>query len=214
MMKSLTHIPVLICFSIVGITSSQAGDSVTVTPTEFATPAEYCFPQTVVKSKESKFNDIALDHHLIIQKTDHFKIGDTFVGFRQKSQPGILWLTDGVSWFNANEDPDKPKAYPVSLPNNNDSKLQPIIPITLSNELIDVSAYVDDGEVLVGYGLRSEGESWQKSYDDMIKNQRFQLIWEIGGPTPSHGIAGVQPIICLTTTGMKEIVMTATTQDK
>ena len=114
---------------------------------KFSAPAEYCFPQTSVRSELGKFDKVILDHNLIVNEQDHFKSGDIFVGFRRKSQPDILWLTNGTSWLNAADNSDTtPKAYSIILPNG-DGKLQPIMPITLSNEPIDVSAYVGDGEV-------------------------------------------------------------------
>lgn len=64
---------------------------------KFSAPAEYCFPQTSIRSESGKFDKIFLDHNLIINEQDHFKVGDIFVGFRRKSQPEILWLTNGTS---------------------------------------------------------------------------------------------------------------------
>jgi hypothetical protein len=191
---------------LIAATSSQAG--ITATTTEFSAPAEYCFPQTSLRSEFGKFDKVILDHRLIIRKEDHFKTGDIFVGFRRKSQPDVLWLTDGVSWQNAADDSDTPRAFPIYAPNNSDGKLQPIMSITLSNEPTDVSAYIGDGEIWTGYGLRAEGETWKESFEDMMSNQRFEKIWEITGFTPAIGLQGTQPTICLTTTGMKEIVLT------
>lgn len=188
---------------LLGALSSQA-DIV-----EFSTPAEYCFPQTSVKSELGKFDRVLLDHNLIINEEDHFKTGDIFVGFRRKSQPDTLWLTDGTSWLNAADTSDAtPKAYPVILPNG-DGKLQPVMPIAFSNEPIDVSAYVGDGEVWVGYGLRAEGETWEKSYEDMVSNRRFNKIWEITGPTTASGLPSDLPTICLMAIKMRTTVITA-----
>ncbi|MBK6619027.1 MAG: hypothetical protein IPG31_11970 [Nitrosomonas sp.] len=175
---------------------------------EFSAPAEYCFPQTSVKSEFGKFDKVTLDHNLIVNEQDYFKTGDIFIGFRRKSQPDTLWLTDGVSWHNAADNNEgRPIAYPVMLPNG-DGKLQPVMPITLM-EPIDVSAYVGDGEVWVGYGLKTEGETSKKSYEDMISNQRFEKIWEITGSTPVSGLRGDLPTICLMAIEMRTTVMTA-----
>jgi len=175
---------------------------------KFSAPAEYCFPQTSVRSELGKLDKVILDHNLIVNEQDHFKSGDIFVGFRRKSQPDILWLTNGTSWLNAADNSDTtPKAYSIILPNG-DGKLQPIMPITLSNEPIDVSAYVGDGEVWVGYGLRAGGETWEKSYEEMISNRRFNKIWEITGSTPTSGLPGDLLTICLMATEMKTTINT------
>lgn len=175
---------------------------------KFSAPAEYCFPQTSVRSEFGKFDKVILDHNVIINEQDHFKPGDIFVGFRRKSQPDVIWLTDGTSWLNAADNDDTtPKNYPVILPNGAD-KLQPVMPIMLSHEPIDVSAFVDDGEVWVGYGLRTADETWEKSYADMISNSRFSKIWDITGSTPASGLPGDLPTICLTATEMKTTVFT------
>ena len=57
---------------------------------KFSAPAEYCFPQTSVRSELGKFDKVILDHNLIVNEQDHFKSGDIFVGFRRKSQPDIV----------------------------------------------------------------------------------------------------------------------------
>lgn len=172
---------------------------------KFSAPAEYCFPQTSVRSKSDKFDQVILDHNLIVNEEDHFKTGDIFVGFRRKSQPGVLWLNNGFSWINTADITDAPRSRPVMLPNG-DGTLQPIMPITVSNEPIDVSAYIGDGEVWVGYGLRAVGETWKESYENMINNNRFSRIWEIIPPSPFFGLPDNSPTICLIATEMKKII--------
>lgn len=80
--------------------------------------------------------------------------------------------------------------------------------ITLSHEPIDARNYVGDGEVWVGYGLKAENETWKKSYEDMMSNNRFSKIWDITGSTPASGLPGDLPTICLTTTEMKTTAFT------
>jgi hypothetical protein len=95
---------------------------------KFSAPAEYCFPQTSVRSELGKFDKVILDHNLIVNEQNHFKTGDIFVGFRLKSQPDTLWLTDGTSWLNAADNNDATsRAYSVIL-QNGDGKLQPVMP--------------------------------------------------------------------------------------
>lgn len=191
-----------VCF--LGIAASQADTSET---TEFSAPAEYCFPQT---SLRGEFDKIILDHHVIIPPEDHFKSGDIFVGARFKSQPDTLWLTNGVSWWNADDDIDNPgpKAY------SSFSKLQPVIPVLVNYTPADVSAFVGDGEIWVGYGLRSEAETWRESFEEMKSSQRFSLLWEIGVagstlPSPIVGLHSLLPTICLTATKMTTTIHVA-----
>ncbi len=170
---------------------------------KFSTPAEYCFPQTSVRSEFGKFDKVILDHNVIINEQDHFKDGDIFIGFRRKSQPDVIWLTNGSEWINASNDNTTLLSYPVML-SNEDDRLQPIMPIMLSHDPIDVRAFINDGEVWVGYGLRAAGENQEKSYADMISNNRFYKIWDIIEPTPVSGLLGL-PTICLTATEMKTV---------
>lgn len=177
--------------------------------TEFVLPAKYCFPQTFIRSEFGRFDSVILDHNIIIDEENHFKHGDLYVAFRRKSQPDVLWFTDGTSWYST-ADEDIPKAYPTILPHG-DGRLQPVMPIMLSHTPIDVSAFVGDGEIWVGYGVKAEGEPWHESFRDMLENQRYELIWDIIGPTPFSGLRGVHPVICLTATEMKKIVLVART---
>ncbi len=176
---------------------------------QYSAPAEYCFPQTSVRSEFRKFDKIILDHNLVVNQQDHFKTGDVFVGFRRKSQPDALWLTNGSRWVNAADNSESESlAYPVILPNS-DGTLQPVMPVTLSREPIDVSTYVEDGEVWVGYGLKVEGESWKKSFEDMMSDQRYKRIWDITGLTPESGLPANMPTICLKASEMRTVVLTA-----
>lgn len=176
---------------------------------KFSAPAKYCFPQTSVRGELGKFDKVILDHNVIINEQDHFKTGDIFVGFRRKSQPDVIWLTNGAIWLNAADSNDStPRNFSVIFPNGDGGTLQPVMPITLSNEPIDISAYVGDGEVWVGYGLKPAGETWEKSYADMISNSRFNKIWDITGSTPAAGLPGDLLTICLTATEMETTVIT------
>lgn len=188
-----------VCF--LSTTLSQADSSET---TKFSAPAEYCFPQT---SLRGGFDKIILDHHVIIPPEHHFKIGDVFVGARFKSKPDVLWLTNGFSWWNVDDDSVGPKSYASG-------KLQPVIPTSISYDPIDVSAFIGDGEIWIGYGLRSEAESWREAFDEMKRSQRFDILLEIGVPGfsfPSAGLHSLLPNICLTATQMTTTIMTVDT---
>jgi|CXWL01.1.fsa_nt_gi hypothetical protein len=188
-----------VCF--LGASLSQADSTET---TKFSTPAEYCFPQT---SLRGGFDKIILDHHVIISPEDHFKIGDVFVGARFKSKPDVLWLTNGTSWWKIDDNSENagPKSY-------TSGKLQPIIPTSISYDPLDVSAFIGDAEIWVGYGLRSETEAWREAFDEMKRSQRFNILWEVGVPGfsfPSAGLHSLLPRICLTATEMKTTIFIA-----
>ena len=183
----------------------------TATPQEFTEPAEFCFPKTTIRSKLGDFSNVILDHHIIVREEDQFRYGDIFVGLRRKTQPDVLWLTDGTSWADAFDSNQTPKAYPVMLPYGNGT-LQPVMHATLSNEPIDVRSLIGDSEIWMGYGLREEFENSKASFDDMVAHQRYELVWDITGPAPHSGLPGLSTAICFVVTQMKEIIHTVNTQ--
>ena len=69
-------------------------------------------------------------------------------------------------------------------------QLQPVIPTSISYDPINISALIGDGEIWVGCGLRSETESWREAFDEMTRNQRFDILWEIGVPSLPFPSAG------------------------
>ncbi|WAK03337.1 hypothetical protein [Methylobacter sp. YRD-M1] len=174
-----------------------------VKTTEFSEPGQYCFEQT---SLRGKFDKTILAHHLIIPPEDHLKTGDVFVGFRRSSQPDALWLTDGSQWraYNDNEFPYM--AFKRNI------RLEPVIKAEVFHAPKDVTEYVEDGEIWIGYGVRKdETETKEDSFQDMISNQRYYRVWRIGDLV----VDGLNPEICLTTTQITErirIVGTASSQ--
>jgi hypothetical protein len=177
---------------LLGASLSQADDIVKTT--EFSKPGQYCFDQTSLRGKLDK---TILEHHLIIPPEDHFKTGDVFVGFRRSSQPDALWLTDGFQW-RAYDDNELPY-----MPFKGDIKLEPVIKAEVFHTPKDVTEYAGDGEIWVGYGVRQdETETREDSFQDMINNQRYYRIWQIG-----HLLDGLDPKICLTTTKMEERIL-------
>ena len=187
-------------------TLAYAGDPLRIGQsiiTKFPSPMEICLPQVVVRGHT--FNSVQLNHYLVISPEDRSKAGDIFVGFRLKSQPDAIWLTNGSSWWTATDEEDShiPKVY------GHFNELPPFAYLEIFNNLENVSAYIGDGEIWAGYGLRKDGATWQDAYEDMIQNQRFKILWEIGLDSgqslrPQHGLYEAQSIICLTATGMRE----------
>lgn len=194
---------------LINVTSAPAD---IVTNTKFSTPGKMCFLQTSLHiNKDNDLSKIMLSHYLVVPQEDHFKAGALFVGFRLKSQPETLWLYDGdqvkgwSKYDGTNVSAFLPSPYTIGggAPATG---LQPITPVYISSYPIDVSAYIDDGELWVGYGLSTEET---KSFDEMIDSKRFQLIWEIGKPVMDHEYI---PTICIAITEMTSFVPLATTQ--
>jgi hypothetical protein len=197
---------VLLYICLLGIPLSQADQEIN---TKFSAPGKMCFPQTSLHAEFNKFSNVMLNHYVIVSQNDHFKAGDVFIGFRLKSQPEALWLYDGVNWIKS-DSTSAPNVISLNPFTQLGQFLQPVIPISISNYPIDVSAYVGDGEVWVGYGLRLEEAAAQESFDEMVNSGRFSRIWEIGGNI-GNGLTGPS-IICLNITEMTEIIFLITTQ--
>jgi hypothetical protein len=167
--------------------------------TVFSEPVEYCFEQT---SLRGGLDRTILEHHLIVPPEDHFKLGEVFVGFRRKSEPDKLWLY-GIfrNWIASdNNQYLYPKAtIPVS-------KLEPVIEVPIFLDPTDVTEFVGDGEIWVGYGLRKgETSTEEDAFQDMMDNQRYYRLWQIGGSIEKNST------VCLTATQMEEDTGTGNT---
>lgn len=183
--------------------------------TKFSAPGKMCFLQTSLHiNKDNDLSKIMLSHYLIVPQEDHFKAGALFVGFRLKSQPETLWLYDGdqvKGWSKydvTNVSAFLPSPYVHSGGTSFGVGLQPITPVYISSYPVDVSAYIDDGEVWVGYGLSTEET---KPFDEMMNSKRFQLIWEIGKPLAGTELVDISTI-CIAITEMTKFIPLATTQ--
>lgn len=179
---------------------------------KFASPGKICFPQSYLYAETNNFKSVMLNHYLIVRKEDHYKTGDVFVGFRLKSQPDVLWLHGGGARWTKYKNGQVPEYYSNS-PFIPIGKLQPVISTSISHHPIDVSLYVGDGELWVGYGLRSESETAQVSFDEMLSSNRFNLIWEIGNPKLEPRNPVDVSTICLTMTEMTVYVPLIGTAD-
>lgn len=174
------------------------------TETVFTSPGKLCFPQTSLRAELDRYNNVILDHYVVISKEHHFKEGLVFVGFRLKSKPDELWLFSGTTWvkYHNNLIDSSPEPFIPQVQTIPTGQLQPIMPTTISMAPIDPSAYVGDGEIWIGYGLGSS-TGVAEIFFEMIGSNRFERIWEIGKrlnegeSSPSN--------ICLTITEMAEI---------
>ncbi|MFA7239941.1 MAG: hypothetical protein WC091_07495, partial [Sulfuricellaceae bacterium] len=135
-------------------------------------------------------------YKFLVAASDHYKEGDVFVGFRQRSVPGVLWLKDGNGWVKYDGAPRQTASY----------KLDPMISLNIIPKPTDVSAFYEDGEVLVGYGLRTKaGATATDSFQEMVDNDRFSIIWVVGGQREGGNM------ICLKVIEVQEIGIGYTT---
>jgi hypothetical protein len=209
-MSYFKKLAVLLCTYLLNLPLTQAD---IVIDTQFSEPAKMCFSQTSLRAEPNKFNSIMLDHYLIVSKEHHFKRGLVFVGFRLKSQPDALWLFDGTNWVKRSDFDSLTAFIPNEYNRLPTGQLQPVMPTFVSSYPIDVSSYVGDGELWVGYGLSSETRTSQESFDEMMSNGRSRLIWEIGNPqVATAGDLVFSNMICLSITEMTEIIPLVTTQ--
>ncbi len=192
-------------------------------------PGKICFPQTELHAEwpvgaaKLRMDQVMLTHYLLVPEHDRFKSGHVFVGFRLQSQPEKLWLFNGYNWelkeaaiglnFNSyNNWLRSLEGYAGSS-----VSLQPIIPIRVSNYPIDVSTFVGDGELLVGYGLSSteHDSGGREAFDEMIQSDRFRRIWRVGAlqfdQVPGIRTGALLEVICLEASMMHIITPTAQT---
>ncbi|MGZ5051965.1 MAG: hypothetical protein ACXWF8_04710 [Methylobacter sp.] len=169
------------------------------TTTVFTAPAAFCFQQTVLRGEPDR---TTLEHNLIIDTPDHFKNGNVFVGFRRRSRPDALWLLNNNLKWSAYDSNNPIDFDPYQLTTT--TPLQPVIPVPIIPLPLNLTAFLEDGEIWVGYGLRNSAQVTVKdAYQDMINNPRYKKIWSIGG-TP------ISKLICLTATQIRVDDQTST----
>ena len=173
-----------------GIAAADS-DRVILDQREYPKPAEYCFNKLAVRGKSDA---VIVEYNLVAEPEEYFRQADIYVVATFKSKPGTVRTTNGFEWVDVNH----PLLGPV--PYKSFDELQPITPISVFYHPADVRAAVGDGEIWIGYGFRSENESTQASFDEMISSGRFELIWKAGHIDAVVEGSTIQ--ICLTTTGM------------
>lgn len=180
------------CF--LGAAAAYAGDSeLTVifpVPTSSMNFPEniYCFDKTNFRGGLA---NATLDHAMVIPGSDQLKTGDVFVGFRLKSNPDVVLLKSSFpDHWSSYDGTGEPVAYQANI------SLLPVSLINIIKQPVDLRAYAGDGEVLVGYGLRTGPDATLKdSFQDMLANRRYSVIWHLD--PQSH----VQSL-CLHVTGL------------
>lgn len=169
---------------------------------ESAEPADYCIPQTLVRGG---FENLIIDHNMIIPPMDHARSGDIFVGARLKSQPDTYWLLSGITWRKIEEFDDL-----LNSQYQHFDQLPFVVPISLFNSPINLSEVIGDLEIWVGYGLRSAAESTTDSFNEMNLNERYELLWVALPPpsSPATGVINLSSDICVETTKVRKITRT------
>ena len=168
---------------------SQADNTTTV----FTKPPlpRYCFPQSEWRGGLAQ---ATFDYRLILAEGDFIKHGDVFVAFRLKSKPDALWLYD----HNRNWVAYDPNTNPVA--SYSSGTLEAILQVPIIPQPTDLTALSGDGELYVGYGLRNNASATvQDSFQEMLSNQRYSLVWEIGPQEP------MWTSVCLTVTQVDEM---------
>lgn len=178
---------------------------------EFSEPGKICVRQTSLYANSEELTSVMLDHYLIVNEEDHFQVGDVFVMFRIKGLDR-LWLYNGSEW-KENLDQTHYEFFNQNHYLRTD-RLQPIIPTSISNAPVNINEYIGIGELWIGYGLRSESETSQASFNKMIESGRFKLIWEVGESIiPKDAPLALDvSTICISITEMTEIIPIVTTQ--
>lgn len=168
-------------------------------------PTTYCVPQTLVRGG---YQNLVIDHNMIIPPADHSKKGDIFVGARLKSQPEVLWLLKGISWQQITSSADLRNAQHLSF-----EHFPLLIPVSIFYTPTDVSQFVGDLEIWIGYGLRSATESAEDAFNEMTASERYEILWRaLPSPySPQSGVHSPSASLCLETTTVKKTILTAKT---
>ncbi len=180
-------------------TVSQATSLPTLTV--FETPTQYCFDQSEWRGG---LEHATFDYHLIFAEEDRSKSVDVFVGFRLRSRPEAIWLSDFAGVWTMYDPNTDPAAYYRS----SEIVATKITHVYAIQQPMDLTAVSGDGELLVGYGIRNNTAVTTKdSFQEMVSSQRYSVVWSIGPELLPPGWS-----ICLTATEMRLSDGTVTTQ--
>jgi hypothetical protein len=163
MKNSITQ-STLAVFCLLALSPSWAG------VTTYSQVSEYCFPQTSVRGG---YNNLVIDHNLIVPSADFLQTADIYVSARLKDAPDTMWLLANNTWREIVESNDTLDAQYMSY-----AQLPAVVPVSVFQQPADLSAIASRIEILVGYGLRAADESTQASFDEMLLNRRYNSIWE------------------------------------
>lgn len=186
-----------VLFTILSASIASATFAEEVTET-ISAPAstEYCVEQTSVRGD---YDNFIIDHNLVVSPEDVFEPGDVYVGVRFKSRPGEIWLLSKEhGWRKINSDADLASAQFAEY-----EQLQLVIPVSAFYEPTNISAAIGEGEIWVGYGLRGEDGTPKDSFEEMVENRRYSLIWQSPlspDDMPKSGVPNASTTLCFDTT--------------
>lgn len=152
-------------------------------PTELdytrASPSSYCFAQGDLRGQ---LNATTIKYNLIIAPEHVKQPISMFVGFSRKSEPGKLWLLGGLPFESGTWKLYHPAEKTINYPYPSLSQFPPIVGLYILREPTDLTRYDQDGELWVGYGLKSSayGELNQEAFQEMLSANRYKKIWVVG----------------------------------
>ncbi len=193
------------CLVAISFASTISGLAQATEVTESGEITEYCMPQTSVRGG---YENLIIDHNMIIPATDQFKRADVFVAARLKSDPDALWLlSSGSNWKSIGGSADLPRSQYQSY-----AQLPLVVPVPIFHSPFDVTGMMGDVEIWTGYGFRSETDSAIESFNEMVSANRYEILWEAPAqlsPFPELGLRVPYSQICLETSVVKRTIVTA-----
>lgn len=147
---------------------------------------KYCFSQGFWSGD---LENLTIYYHLIVPPEDQNKYSDIFLGFRQKTQPGKLWLfgfsmnntgvTTSPNWIQY-DNKQTPMVYAMG------QSISAITKINIIGKAINLRQFEGDGEILIGYGLRNNEYTTSPidSFNEMTNNNRLKVIWKFDKNQP------------------------------
>lgn len=169
---------------------------------EYAEPTEYCVAQTSVRGD---FDNLVIDHQLIISPEHINQTGDVFVGARLKSQPETSWLLAGITWRRIDTGDDLNNSQYQRY-----DQLPLLVPISILNNPVDIREFIGDLEIWIGYGFRSVTDATSVSFKEMESSGRYELLWSALPPPyrPYSGLSNPNASLCLESTMLSKTVRT------
>lgn len=183
--QKLTAAIVMTCCTVSALAESQPPTHLVTS--NYANPSDFCF---YPGEWNGDLSAASMKYRLIIAPENQQKFGDLYVGFRRSSDPNSLWLygytVNPSTGFGTPSDWvqfDAAKVPPTYAMNQS---LQPVMSVNAFPAPMDLRRFDGDGEVLVGYGMRSEGSnsSPRDSFKDMVDNRRYAAVFKIDKAQP------------------------------
>ncbi len=175
-----------LCLIILALSVPVAATSQPPTPPvilnyESSGPSDFCFEQGELKGE---LKATTIKYRLIIAPEHLKKPISIFVGFSRKSEPGKLWLLGGILYtpsytWKLYDPAEMPQAFAYFSGS-------PIVELDILPTPTDLTPFNRDGELWVGYGLRSSeyGELNLEAFQEMLSAKRYKKIWKVIADEP------------------------------